>query len=345
MVTLRNHTASPPALLARYANDVSRHLRASLPPPGSMTGLMAAYHMGWVDRDGRPDEAAPGKLIRPGLCLWACAAAGASPELAMPLACATEWVHNFTLVHDDIQDGDRERRHRETVWSVWGAAQGINAGDALHALAYEVLLKPGPLAGRRLRAARALATAVRELVEGQCRDLALEGRPGAGPGAYLRMARGKTGALLGACLEGGALIGGAPAAVGARMRRAGQLLGLAFQVRDDWLGTWGEPAQTGKSRDGDLSRRKVTYPVTAGYAAMPAPERRRFRALFARGGGDAAVPELRSLLETRAAHRLAADAAERFADEAIALVARCRLGATSIGEFEEFARYVANRQR
>jgi geranylgeranyl diphosphate synthase, type I len=344
MVTLRTPTASAPALLARYANGVSGKLRASLPSPRSMTGLMMGYHMGWVDREGRPDETAPGKLVRPSLCLWACAAAGGAPDLAMPLACATEWVHNFSLVHDDIQDGDRKRRHRETVWSVWGAAQGINAGDALHALAFELLLQPGPLAARRFRAARALATAVREMVEGQCRDLALEGRPAAGPAAYLRMARGKTGALLGACLEGGALIGGVPAAIGARLRRAGQLLGLAFQVRDDWLGTWGEPVQTGKSRDGDLGRRKVTYPVTAGYAAMAPPERRRFRALFARDGADV-VPELRSLLEAHAADRLAAEAAERFAGEAVALVAGCGLGALSIGEFEEFARYVANRQR
>src|SRR5262249_6067784 len=155
--------------------------------------------------------------------------AGGAADLALPMASAAEWAHNCTLVHDDIQDGDRERRRREAVWSVWGVSSGLNAGDALHALAFEVLLRPGPASGRPLRAARALAAAVREVIEGQCMDLALEGRLGANPGAYLRMARAKTGALLGACLEGGALIGGASAAVGIRLRRAGQLLGLAFQ--------------------------------------------------------------------------------------------------------------------
>ncbi|HXM53814.1 MAG TPA: polyprenyl synthetase family protein [Candidatus Dormibacteraeota bacterium] len=305
---------------------------------------MAAYHMGWVDHAGRPDEAPSGKLIRPGLCLWACEAAGGAVERAIPLACAVEWVHNFTLVHDDIQDGDRERRHRETVWSVWGTAQGINAGDAMHALAFELLLAPGSGGPRRMRAGHALARAIRELVEGQCQDLALEGRIGAGPAAYLRMARGKTGALLGACLEGGAAIGGAPARVGDRLRRAGQLLGLAFQVRDDWLGIWGQPAQTGKSRDGDLGRRKSTYPVLAGYAVMAAPERRRFRTLLGRTGDDV-VPELRSMLEAHGADGLAAEAARRFAADAIALVSGCGLEVTSTDEFEEFARYVANRQR
>jgi geranylgeranyl diphosphate synthase type I len=310
-----------------------------------MSGLMAAYHMGWADRDGREDEGAPGKLLRPSLCLWACSAVGRGPEAALPLATAIEWAHNFTLVHDDIQDGDRQRRHRETVWSVWGVAQGINAGDAIHAFAFEVLLRPGPLAARRLRAGHALARAIREVVEGQCLDIALEGRLRAGTAAYLRMARAKTGALLGASLAGGALLGGAAGGVARRLRRAGELLGLAFQVRDDWLGTWGEPALTGKSRDGDLARRKVTYPVTAGYAAMTGPERRRFRRLFESGDTGPAVIQMRALLERRSAHRLAAEAAERFAREAVALVAGCSLPTESVGQFEEFAHHVSSRQR
>jgi len=331
-------------LLDRYSDLVARHLRKTAPRPTSMSGLMGAYHMGWVDRAGRPDAARPGKLVRPSLCLWACEAVGADAALALPVACSLEWVHNFTLVHDDIQDGDRERRRRETVWSVWGSAQGINAGDALHALAFELLLAPGPARLRRMRAGRALARAVREVVEGQCLDLAHEGRPHSTPAAYLRMAKAKTGALLGASMEAGALVGGALSGVAAGLRRAGELLGQAFQVRDDWLGIWGDPAETGKSRDGDLGRRKVTFPVVAAYAVMEQPERRRFRALFATRG-DAEVPELRAMLERRGADCLAADAASRFAGEAIARVRDARLPSTSTGCFEEFARHVADRQR
>jgi geranylgeranyl diphosphate synthase type I len=331
-------------LLDRYADRAARHLRETAPPPTSMSGLMAAYHMGWVDREGRPDSARPGKLVRPSLCLWACEAVGADAADALPVACALEWVHNFTLVHDDIQDGDRERRRRETVWSVWGAPQGINAGDSLHAFAFELLLAPGGQGLRRLRAGRALARAIRELVEGQCLDLAQEGRLATSPHAYLRMARGKTGALLGASMETGALVGGARQALGDVLRRAGELLGQAFQVRDDWLGAWGDPAQTGKSRNGDLGRRKITFPVLAGYAAMDAPERRRFRALFARRG-EAEVPELRAMLDRRRADCLAADAAHRLAGRAIGLVRDAGLPSTSTGYFEEFARHVADRQR
>jgi geranylgeranyl diphosphate synthase type I len=305
---------------------------------------MAAYHMGWVDREGRPDCARPGKLVRPSLCLWACEAVGADAALALPAACSLEWVHNFTLVHDDIQDGDRQRRGRETVWSIWGPAQGINAGDALHAFAFELLLAPGPLPDRRLRASRALARAIREVVEGQCLDLVQEGHLRATPGAYLRMAKAKTGALLGASLETGALLGGARLDVAAGLRRAGALLGQAFQVRDDWLGIWGDPERTGKSRDGDLGRRKVTFPVVSAYAVMEGRERRRFRALFATRG-EAEVPELRAMLEGRGGDCAAAGAARRLADEAIALVRDHRLPSAATREFEEFARHVADRQR
>src|SRR5215472_4405211 len=103
---------SGPRLLERYATRVADHMRATAPPTTSMTGLMAAYHMGWANADGGSLDGAPGKLIRPSLCLWACESAGTDPDLALPVAAALEWVHNFTLVHDDIQDGDRERRHR-----------------------------------------------------------------------------------------------------------------------------------------------------------------------------------------------------------------------------------------
>jgi geranylgeranyl diphosphate synthase type I len=319
---------------------VAGRLAATAPPTSSISGLMASYHMGWVDRHGRPDSDAGGKLVRPCLCLWACEAAGAEPAQALPVACAVEWIHNFSLVHDDIQDGDRERRNRPTVWSIWGPAQGINAGDAMHALAFETLLAAGE---RAARPARVLAAAVRRLVEGQCLDLRQEGGLRTTPAAYLRMAAAKTGALIGACCEAGAMAGGAAADLAARLRRAGELLGLAFQVRDDWLGTWGDPAMTGKSRDGDLRRRKVTYPVVAAYARMGRAERARFRTLFG-SAGDAALPELRRRLDDAEAGRLANDAAGRFACEAVALVTG-GVPRPSAACFAEFAGHVVERRR
>jgi geranylgeranyl diphosphate synthase type I len=247
-------------------------------------------------------------------------------------------------VHDDIQDGDRERRHRETVWSIWGAAQGINAGDALHALAFTTLAARDGHPARRLRATHAVASASLEVIGGQCADLELEGRPDTPPRAYLRMVRAKTGALLGAALEAGAIMAGARARRARGFRAAGRLLGVAFQVRDDWLGVWGDPAVTGKSRGTDISRRKVTYPVVAGYAAMTESQRARLRELF-QSRAPSADQEIRQLLEAAGGAELTRSTPARFAERAVAMMANCHLERRFIDEFLEVARYVANRSR
>ena len=127
----------------------------------------------------------------------------AKPAWALPAAVAVELIHNFTLIHDDIQDGDQLRRHRPTVWTIWGTEQGINAGDGMFANALSGLLAPGPAPGRRMRAAHLLSAAVVQVVEGQCLDLSLEGRAGAPQATYLRLVTMKTGALIGAAMAAG----------------------------------------------------------------------------------------------------------------------------------------------
>ena len=139
---------------------------------------------------------------------------------------------------------------------------------------------PGPRPARRMRAAHLLSGAVVQVVAGQCLDLSLEGRAGAAQATYLRLVTMKTGALLGAAMAAGAVLAGAPRAVARRFDAAGRLLGLAFQVRDDWLGTWGDPQLTGKGRSGDLRRRKLTYPVVAAYEVATPVRRRELRRLF-----------------------------------------------------------------
>ena len=124
----------PPAL-ARHGRDVEAFLRPLLDRPGApLLYRMARYHLGWEDENGNPSDAG-GKGLRAGLCLLACEASGGDWNAALPAAAAVELVHSFSLVHDDIQDRDRERHHRPAVWTVWGEAQAINAGDALLALA------------------------------------------------------------------------------------------------------------------------------------------------------------------------------------------------------------------
>ena len=332
----------PPAVLTRHRDAIERALRRSALPTRTHLGRMAAYHMGWVDPGGRRADAPSGKRIRPALVLWACSAMGGDPEWALPAAVAVELVHNFTLIHDDIQDGDRQRRHRDTVWAIWGSAQGINAGDGIFALALRTLLAPGPHADRRMRAAHALTAAIVDVVEGQCLDLALEGSPAASTRSYLQLATAKNGALLGASLAAGALIAGASDESARRFDEAGRLLGLAFQVRDDWLGTWGDTELTGKGRETDLQRRKLTYPIVAAYEIATADQRRELRRLF-RDRDAASDDRLRALLAQCGGASLTADAPLVLARDAVAAIDPCDVSRPSLQEFAEVAVHVAER--
>ncbi len=169
-------------------------------------------------------------------------------------------MHNFSLVHDDVMDGDTERRHRPTVWAVWGTTSAILTGDALLALAQEVLLdSPSP---HRAAAARLLAEATRHLVRGQVQDVAFEQRSAVTLTECLEMVSGKTGALISASAAIGAVLAGAPAEVVDALSTFGAQLGIAYQLVDDLLGIWGDPAITGKPVFSDLHSRKKTLPVT-----------------------------------------------------------------------------------
>lgn len=333
-----------PLLLSRHRSQISDYMRVHALRLDTLSGKMIAYHMGWADEAGRELQVRTGKLVRPSLCLWAASACGGDPAWALPSAAAIEWFHNFSLVHDDIQDGDRKRHGRETVWSLWGVSQAINAGDAMHALAFRAVASDAMHAARSLRAIAAIAEAGLTVIEGQCLDLELEGDVETTLRVYLRMVRAKTGALLGAALEAGAILGGAPAEVSIAFRRAGRLLGTAFQIRDDWLGTYGDPRLTGKSSTGDANRYKMTFPVVAGAAAMSTLQRRRLRELF-KHRQENPEPKLRALLDEVGCEALTRAAAERYATKAAAVVSRAKVGAQALEAFEEVAYYVATRSR
>ena len=331
-----------PALLDRHSALLDAALRKSAPRTRGLLRQMSAYHLGFTDAQGRAASEPAGKRIRPALALWACEALGGDPAWALPAAVAVELIHNFTLIHDDIQDGDQLRRHRPTVWTIWGTEQGINAGDGMFANALSGLLAPEPRPGRRMRAAHLLSAAVVQVVEGQCLDLSLEGRAGAPQATYLRLVTMKTGALLGASLAAGAVLAGARQDVVRRFDAAGRLLGLAFQVRDDWLGTWGDPQLTGKGRSGDLRRRKLTYPVVAAYeVATPAP-RKELRRLFREreAGGEF---RLRAVLDELGGPALTAGVPMVLARDAIA--ALTGLPDEALTDFADLAIHVAERNR
>jgi len=234
------------------------------------------YHLGWVDANFRPIASNPGKLLRPTLLLlayeaagsWECASTSATDteylQRALPAAAAIELTHNFTLIHDDIEDGDTERRHRSTVWKLWGIPQAINTGDGMFALSRLTLwgvLDKGVEAGIAARLAAILDRTTLVIAEGQHLDLSFETRQDISVAMYLEMIRCKTGILMGCAAEMGALLGTRDQETIERLRSFGNAMGAAFQVRDDLLGVWATTAELGKTPAGDIYRRKKSLPV------------------------------------------------------------------------------------
>jgi geranylgeranyl diphosphate synthase type I len=247
-------------VLAWSRGTVDPALRAAVDTLPSSMRLIAGHHYGWWDERGQPVDAAGGKAIRPTLCLLAAEAMGAEPAVAVPAAVAVELVHSFSLLHDDVMDGDRTRRHRPTTWAAFGVGAAILGGDALLTLAFDVLA--GSEHPAMKDAMQRLSAAVHHLVDGQSADMAFETRADVDLPECLSMAEGKTGALLGCASALGALYGGRPDQA-ARLGGFGARLGLAFQLVDDLLGIWGDPDVTGKAVHADLRQRKKSLPVVA----------------------------------------------------------------------------------
>ena len=225
---------------------------------------MLAYHMGWTDEGS--GRSAQGKRIRPLLLLLTCAACGGDWNAALPAAASIELVHNFSLIHDDIQDNSAKRRGRDTVWVKWGMPQGINAGDAVFVISNLALLDLVPSFKAELifTAALILQTTCLNLTDGQFLDMSYEKRLDLTMEDYWTMVTGKTAALLSACCAIGSLLGGGDETTRDAYRNFGHFLGLAFQVQDDYLGIWGDSVLTGKSVQSDLLTGKKSLPVLFG---------------------------------------------------------------------------------
>lgn len=306
---------------------------------------MFHYHLGWTDAAGNPARAATGKRVRPLLCLWSCEAGGGNWRAALPAAAAIELIHNFSLIHDDIQDDSAERRGRATVWKIWGLAQGINAGDAMFVLAQLAL---GRLARTipDTRFIEILATfnaASLRLTQGQYLDLGFERADRVTLEHYFEMVRGKTAALLCAACEIGARIATTDEKIISAFAQYGENLGVAFQIADDVLGMWGDPALTGKSARTDLLSRKKSYPVLA---AMQSEFGNELRALYARADWqESELQRIEEILRTSNARALATAQAELFAARALEALNETNLENESMTRLRELAARVVHREK
>ncbi|MFJ8040654.1 family 2 encapsulin nanocompartment cargo protein polyprenyl transferase [Kitasatospora sp. NPDC096147] len=309
-------------LLSRSKAVVDPALRAAVDSMPESMRRVAGYHFGWWEVDGTPSATGSGKAIRPALVLAAAQAVGGTdPAVAVRAAAAVELVHNFTLLHDDVIDRDLTRRHRDTAWRAFGITEAILAGDAMHSLALRVLAEDSHPAASA--AVRRLADCVVELCAGQQADCAFEQRTDVTLAECLAMAEAKTGALLGCAGAVGALYGGAGEQAAEALDAFGREIGLAFQLIDDLIGIWGDPAVTGKPVGADLAARKKSLPV-----------------VFALGSGGEAgdrLAELYALERPLTDEELAeaAEAVERAGGRAWAQGESCERMAAAIGHLAD----------
>jgi geranylgeranyl diphosphate synthase, type I len=285
------HSAPSTQDLIEAVEEEMRGLLVADDPAVRPLYQMMRYHMGWATAEFADDRVHGGKRLRPLVCLLCCEAAGGDARVAIPAAAAIEMLHNFTLVHDDIQDNSAYRRHRRTVWSIWGMAQGINVGDGMHAIANRALtgLRAHDVPPDRiLDLMEAFDTTVLRICEGQYQDVDFERRWDITADDYLHMIGGKTAAIFAFAAYVGATLAEALPERKQTFDRFGNALGLGFQVQDDILGIWGDPTVTGKETADDIRGRKKSLPILMLHDRASAAERAALESLYA---GDEVSPE------------------------------------------------------
>lgn len=326
-----------PRFLLRYTSRIEGGLRVALAGDSLLYAILR-YHVGLENEHGAP-TLAPGKLIRPSLVLFTTEELGGNIEQALPAAIGLELVHNFSLIHDDIQDHDEIRRGRKTVWNLYGIAQAINAGDLMQALA----VAQGARAGREIVAALVEATVA--MIEGQGLDLAFEEEE-VDVASYLDMIDKKTGALIRCAFRMGGLLAGSPIDVVQDLVEMGRDLGRAFQIRDDLLGIWGNGTVTGKPQGSDIRRRKKSLPVSMAFAQACGEDRDLLTEVYFRKEiEDEDVERVIALMERANVRQACEEQVSAHLEQARARLATLPFSERGIEEMNELIDYLVRRKR
>jgi len=335
-----------PKFFTSYHNTVRVELKDVIDSCPPALCDMLRYHMGWQDEHGHSRSGETGKFIRSTLCLLSCQAVGGDTSQVMPAAAAVELIHNFSLIHDDIEDASYERHHRPTVWKLWGQSQAINAGDTMFTLAYLALLKlkeRGIDDEKIASSIKMLSLACLELCEGQYLDVEYENRLDITIEDYLDMAAKKTAALLAVSTSLGAYLGSEDSKLVDFFHMFGKELGIAYQICDDILGIWGVEESTGKSA-GDISQRKKTLPVVYGLQNSEGEARKRLEKLYSQKpieGED--VTKVMKILDHLGARDYAENLAEQYYYKALKQLEATRLGASRQAPLKEAACFLLKR--
>ena len=334
------HTVTP-AALNRAKLLVEPALRAAVDSLDENLRLPVTYHLGWTDQDGNPSDAGSGKGVRSALAMLGTEAVHGLPDAAISGGVAVELIHNFSLIHDDIMDNDRTRRHRATVWDVFGVGEGIVVGDAMHALAFEVLLDDDRTP-HGAAATRRLVKATSAMIAGQAQDVALDRGDTATLDECIAMEANKTGALLAQSTAIGAVLGGGSDAQVGALEHFGMTLGIAFQAVDDVLGIWGDAAATGKPVGNDLREQKKSMPIAIAFD-RGGTIGDAVRAAFTEPLNDQQIQSLAAQLESAGIRDQVQTIARDYLDQAIATLDTVELAPAAKAELIELANFIWER--
>jgi geranylgeranyl diphosphate synthase type I len=303
--------------------------------------VMVRYAMGWVDKDNQPYEQQTGKRLRPTLLLLCNETAGGIWQDALPAAACVELLHNFSLVHDDIQDDSDVRHNRPTVWKIWGAPNAINCGDILFTLSYMALqkLSENLEANEVIHIWQQFNKTNIELTRGQHLDMHFETIETVSIDDYISMIAGKSAALISACARFGAYIATCDEKIATHYADFGRNIGIAFQIHDDILGIWGDPDVTGKSVATDIISQKKSLPVLYGLS-----QSERLTDIYHRrdfGADD--VEEAVQLLEDVSAREYAREQERIYYNRALESLQAARPEGKAADRLQNFVEYLFRR--
>jgi geranylgeranyl diphosphate synthase, type I len=336
-----------PAIIEKYRSEVDGEIRSIFDGHHMPLYDMMRYHFGWIDENGNDVRNNAGKALRPALCLYSCEAVGGNYRRALPAAAALELVHNFSLIHDDIQDNDKERRHRPTVWAIWGQPQAINAGTAMRILANTALARyqgDGVSPQKQLFLSQRLDEISLKLIEGQFLDISFENRMDIKLENYLNMIDKKTAALISGSMEIGAFLGTDNNNSINSFKDIGANLGMAFQIRDDILGIWGKSDETGKPCGSDIRRRKKSFPIVYTLENVNGNLKKELVAYYKNVAvtGDS-VDRVLEIFESAGVRRVAQESIEKYCGEAGEIFDRIEIAPDLHAQMEEVIEFLTGR--
>ncbi|MBU4483415.1 MAG: polyprenyl synthetase family protein [Actinobacteria bacterium] len=335
-----------PEIFNRYYPYIEEELKSLFDNRNLFLYDMMRYHLGWINNRGDNISNNSGKKLRATLCLLACESLDGDFRKALPLAAAIELIHNYSLVHDDIQDDDKQRRHRPTVWSIWGKPQAINAGSALKVLASLSVAKLGDYnisSDKQVEVFEILNNSCLKMIEGQFLDINFENRSDITIENYLEMIEKKTSALIEGALKIGAVLNIEKSKL-EPFEKFGRYLGLAFQIRDDILGIWGNNTKTGKPQGNDIRKRKKTLPIVFCLQVSNKKTKERLLKIYSKKRiSERNIGYILSLLNDIGSKRFCEEKSIEYYQLALKEIKNLPIFSDKVSHFKEISRFLIKR--